>query len=87
MGSDNLAKNSGGAIVVQGNAKLAVTILQSVFDSNAVETPPDAGAVDLTVRLNTVRGMIVSLPSNPSLANPESAMSGRVANRPGFRPH
>ena len=42
---------------MQGNAKVAVTVLQSVFDSNAVETPPDAGAVDLTVRLNTVRVM------------------------------
>ena len=57
MGSDNLAKKSGGAIAVQGNAKLAMTVLQSVFDSNAVETPLDAGAVDLTVRLNTVRVM------------------------------
>ena len=56
-GSDNLAKKSGGAIAVQGNAKVAVTVLQSVFDSNAVTPPADAGAVDLTVRLNTVRVM------------------------------
>ena len=55
MGSDNLAKKSGGAIAVQGNAKVVVTVLQSVFDSNAVMPPPDAAAVDLTVRLNTVR--------------------------------
>ena len=57
VGSDNLAKKSGGAIAVQGNAKLAMTVLQSVFDSNAVAPPPDAGAVDVTVRLNTVRVM------------------------------
>ena len=57
MGSDNLAKKSGGAIAVQGNAKVVVTVLQSVFDSNAVAPPPDAAAVDATVRLNTVRVM------------------------------
>ena len=65
MGSENLAKKSGGAIAVQGNAKLVVTVLQSVFDSNAVETPPDAGAVDLTVRLNTVRVMGI-VPATPA---------------------
>ena len=57
MGSDNLAKKSGGAIAVQGNAKLVVAVLQSVFDSNAVTPPSDVAAVDLTVRLNTVRVM------------------------------
>ena len=61
MGSDNLAKKSGGAIAVQGNAKVVVTVLQSVFDSNAVTPPPDAGAVDVTVRLNTVRVMGILL--------------------------
>ena len=50
---DNIAYNSGGAIAVQGNDKLVVTILQSEFDANAVRPPQDAGAVDVTVRLNT----------------------------------
>ena len=63
--SDNLAKKSGGAIAVQGSAKVVVTVLESVFDSNAVETPLDAGAVDLTVRLNTVRVMGI-LPAAPA---------------------
>ena len=57
VGSENLATKSGGAIAVQGNAKVVVTVLQSVFDSNAVAPLPDAAAVDVTVRLNTVRVM------------------------------
>ena len=50
---------------MQGNAKLALTVLQSVFDSNAVTPPPDAGTVDVTVRLNTVRVMGI-LPATPA---------------------
>ena len=84
MGSDNLAKKSGGAIAVQGNAKVAVTVLQSVFDSNAVVPPPDAGAVDLTVRLNTVR--LMGILTATSLIRAIS-ISGRVRHRSGLRPH
>ena len=84
VGSENLAKKSGGAIAVQGNAKVAVTVLQSAFDSNAVETPPDAGTVDLTVRLNTVRVMGI-LPATP--ASLIISISGRVRHRSGLRPH
>ena len=42
-----------------------MTVLQSVFGSNAVTPPPDAGAVDLTVRLNTVRVMGI-VPATPA---------------------
>ena len=50
---NNIAYSAGGAIAVSGNDKLTMIVLESVFDSNAVRPPPDAGAADLTVRLNT----------------------------------
>eukprot|EP01045_Picozoa_sp_COSAG04_P029915 COSAG04_NODE_5042_length_1767_cov_2.122302_2_plen_331_part_01 len=50
---DNLGLVNGGAIFVLGSQALVLAITQSVFDSNAVRPPPDAGAVDVTVRLNT----------------------------------
>ena len=86
MGSENLAKKSGGAIAVQGNAKLAVTVLQSVFDSNAVIPPSDVAAVDLTVRLNTVRVMGI-LPATPAALIRKVPLLGWVRHRSGLRPH
>ena len=57
----NEALVSGGAITVIGNQALTLVIERSVFDANAVTPPPNAGTVDLTVRLNTVRVTMISI--------------------------
>eukprot|EP01045_Picozoa_sp_COSAG04_P007883 COSAG04_NODE_422_length_14618_cov_11.903712_11_plen_1388_part_01 len=51
---ENVAYQSGGAIMVLGPALSALLVEESVFDSNAVRKPSTAASsVDVTLRLNT----------------------------------
>ena len=53
MFRENVAYISGGAIAVLGTALSTFLIDDSVFDANAVRTPPNADGVQVTVRVNT----------------------------------
>ena len=53
MFRENVAYVGGGAIYVMGLEVSTFLVDDSVFDANAVQTPPDAGGVEVTVRVNT----------------------------------
>ena len=53
MFRENVAYVSGGAIAIMGTELSTFLLVDSVFDANAVRTPPDAGGVEVTLRINT----------------------------------
>ena len=53
MFRENVAYVSGGAIYVMGLEVSTFLVDDSVFDANAVRTPPDTGGVEVTLRINT----------------------------------